>query len=755
MIIVSNRLPLQIKIGEGKVESVPSVGGLATGIKSIKKNEDTLWVGWPGLAEEAIPCDHLKDDMVEQVIQEGCIPVSLTQYDLRNYYNGFCNNTLWALFHYFGEYAKYSPKTWESYQSVNKKFAEEVLDYAQKEDIVWVHDYQLMLVPQYIKEKRPGQLVGFFLHIPFPSYEVFRTLPCREALLQGLLCADLIGFHTHDYKEHFLRTVAKLLDVDIHDDGITHEKGVSRVGCFPMGIDVEKFETAPALDPEKDTTSSLQKELAQYKKAHPEVALILSIDRMDYTKGIPHRLRAFAHFLEKHPHYREKVRLLMLAVPSRSGIPQYQQLKKEVDELVGKINGRYGTIGWTPIWYFYRELPFTDLVKLYRSCPIALLTPLRDGMNLVAKEYIAARGDDTGTLILSELAGASKEMGEALLINPNNYEEVSTAIATALTMPPEKQKERNKKLRERLKQKNVFQWARNFLADLKQWPATNLREAKYLDATVLQNILKEYTEARHCAFLLDYDGTLVEFKNRPEEAFPDAGLMDLIAKLSSIPKNDVTLISGRDKYTMGTWFKNLRMTVVAEHGSYLRECYRYDWKPTGMYDREWMPHGRRILQQFVDRTHGSFIEEKSHSLAWHYRMAEEKVGEKHAKELFSHLVELAQNQNLQVIHGHKVVELVNSDVNKGVAAEKLLMQKQADFIVAIGDDRSDEFMFRKLRNRDYTVKVGTSQTSAKYYVNNTREVRSLLRKFVAASRRKKCASDEKPVNGAIRPLQQI
>lgn len=522
-----------------------------------------------------------------------------------------------------------------------------------------------------------------------------------------------------------------------------------------MGIDVERYETAQTPAPSQDAFTSLQGELATYKEGHPEVALILSIDRMDYTKGIPQRLKAFAYFLKKYPLYREKVRLLMLAVPSRTGIPQYQLLKKEVDQLVGNINGRYGTIGWSPVWYFYRELPFADLVSLYRSCSIALLTPLRDGMNLVAKEYIAARNDDTGTLILSEMAGASQEMGEAILINPNNFDEVATAIDRALNLPLAEQKQRNRQLRKKLKQQTVFHWTHNFLAALKQLETPKQRKATYLDLSVLRNILEKYTRARKCVFLLDYDGTLVNFKNRPEEAYPDAALLDLIRKLSDIPKNDVTLISGRDKCTMGQWFKNLRVTLVAEHGSYQRECYRYDWQPTGKYDKEWMPHARQLLQQFADRTHGAFIEEKSHSLAWHYRMADAEIGQKHAKELFSHLVDLAQHQNLQVIHGHKVVEIVNSEVNKGMAAEKILANKQADFIVAIGDDRTDEFMFRKLRDTDFTIKVGTANTSARYYLNNSQEVRNFLQKFVAILRRRKLLPPVEKIsqNGAMRPTQ--
>lgn len=732
-IIVSNRLPLHIRIKDKTIETVPSVGGLATGIKSIQDENNTLWVGWNGLAEDDVPCDHIKDEIVDAVIKEDCIPVALSHYDLQNYYNAFCNRTLWPLFHYFTEYVHFSKKSWESYKEVNRKFAEEVLTYAENDDLVWVHDFHLMLVPQYIKEKRPDLSVGFFLHIPFPVYEIFRILPCRTDLLKGVLAADLIGFHTHDYQRYFLKTVSRLMDVEIQCNEINFQQHTVLTGCFPMGIDVEKFESFNLKDQREEERSSLQKELEEYKKQHPDVTLVLSIDRMDYTKGIPQRIKAFSYFLKNHPEYREKVRLLMLAVPSRSGVPQYQQLKKEVDELVGNINGHFGTIGWSPIWYFYRELPFADLVDLYRNCPIALLTPIRDGMNLVAKEFLAARKDNTGVLILSEMAGAAKELGEAILINPNNFEEVAQAVSTAMAMPKHEQKQRNSLMRKKLKKQNVHQWSKLFLKTLAQAEHPEAR-AKYLDNIEFMKLETRYKQARNCVFLLDYDGTLVDFQNRPEDAYPDPDLIDIIKKIASYPKNNVVIISGRDKHTLGNWFKNLRVNLIAEHGTYLRECYRYDWCATGNLQQDWMESTKQLMEQFVDRTPGSFIEEKSYSLAWHYRMASGKMGKTHATELFSILHELSEQQNLKVIHGNKVIEVVNSEVNKGAAAQRFLAERQADLVIAIGDDKTDEYMFKTLRKNSFTIKVGTGPTQACYYVKNIQEVRRLLRKFIAISR---------------------
>lgn len=434
--IVSNRLPFSVKEEGENTTLEASVGGLATGMKSIYKDYGGTWIGWTGLDSDTLDAD--KQKKVDQLFkQEKCASVHLNSEEIQLFYEGFSNRTIWPLFHYFTQYADFNNEDWETYKAVNQKFADATIDTLEDGDSVWIHDYQLLLVPEMIKSKKPNVTIGFFLHIPFPSYEVFRILPWRKEIIQGMLGADLIGFHTYDYERHFFSCVRRLFGYEISFNQIHIDERIIIADSFPMGIDYEKFKKSAQDVGMKSIKekSELHKELDKYFLASPNRKLILSIDRLDYTKGIPNRLKAFGRFLEKYPEFRKKVTLIMLAVPSRDQVDHYQQLKKEVDELVGQINGTYGSINYAPIWYFYRSLPFSNLIELYSSCDVALITPVRDGMNLVAKEYVASRLNNTGVLILSEMAGVAKEMGEALIINPVDEEEMADSINQALTMP--------------------------------------------------------------------------------------------------------------------------------------------------------------------------------------------------------------------------------------------------------------------------------------------------------------------------------
>ncbi|MGM0934120.1 MAG: bifunctional alpha,alpha-trehalose-phosphate synthase (UDP-forming)/trehalose-phosphatase [Bacteroidota bacterium] len=729
-IIISNRLPLQISIEDNNLEVTPSVGGLATGLKSFHRDGDSIWIGWTGLTEEEIP-ESLAQDVKKRALEEACVSVNLTAEEIEGFYYGFSNRTIWPLFHYFMEYTEAELSFWEIYKKVNQKYANEALKHYQEGDQIWVHDYQLLLVPNMIREKAPEAIIGFFNHIPFPSYEVFRTLPWREEVLEGVLGADLIGFHTYDYERHFLSSVSRILRLQVDFNEVTLPNRIVKVDSFPMGIDYEKFEQA-ALNHFKNTSeeqSDLQNRLDHHLKTTPEAKLILSIDRLDYTKGIANRIRAFEYFLDRNPEYVEKVRLVMLAVPSRSNVPQYQRLKREIDELVGRINGKFSTVNWTPIWYFYRSMPFENLIDLYTSCDVALLTPIRDGMNLVAKEFIATRTYHTGVLILSEMAGASHEMNEAILINPNNFEQISSALKQALEMPKEEQIQRNKMLQKRLKRYSVEKWANDFIKALKNTKDNrNDSQSIKISTKVSSEILDTYKNAKRRILFLDYDGTLVNYTDKPENAKPDKELIELISKLNSGNKTDVVLISGRDKHTLGYWWAKTSVELISEHGVWIRK-QNSEWELSENIKNDWMEAVRPVIENFVDRTPGTFIEDKNYSLAWHYRKADPELGEMRANELSSVLKELISNHGLSVLEGNKVLEIKSSDVSKGKAAGKKLVGEDYDFIFAIGDDWTDEYLFRELPEDAYTVKVGIKNTSAQYYVEGTKNVREILKLF--------------------------
>lgn len=730
-IIVANRLPIEFKISSNAIEVKPSIGGLATGLNTIHRQGKSLWVGWSGLAEEQLN-EVQKEKISEMASQAKCITVPLSERAINEFYFGFSNKALWPLFHYFLEYTAYEPEQWETYVKVNEKYADAVIQHAVDGDKIWIHDYQLLLLPNILRERRPSLSIGFFLHIPFPAFEIFRTCPWRKELLQGMLGANLIGFHTYDYVQHFLNSVRRILGYSVKFNEIIHDNRTIKTDSFPMGIDYDKFYTTAQQHKHRTNRdeSEIMSKLNEHIINHPDSKLILSIDRMDYTKGIPNRIRAFEFFLEKYPRYLGKVRLMMLAVPSRSNVPQYRKLKKDTDELVGRINGKFATIDWTPIWYFYRSMPFDDLVDLYSSSQIALITPLRDGMNLVAKEFVATRTNADGVIILSEMAGAASEMHEALLINPNNTNQFADTLHQALEMNPEEQKSRILALQKRLSRYTVDKWALDFMKSLHETGNTITEHSitKLTDKLIMNKMLLEFRTAQNKLFLLDYDGTLVNFHRNPENASPDTELYDLLDKINHNSNTEIVIISGRGRDSIEKWFAHKNYTLITDHGIWMRRKGN-DWQQLEDPKTEWKEIIRPIMESFVDRTPGSFVEEKAYSLAWHYRKADPDMAEIRMRELKILLTGFVSENGLSVLDGSRVLEVKNNVVNKGRAVLNIISGTQVDFIFAVGDDHTDESMFEVLPHNAYTVKVGKAETMAYYYINDIAEVRSLLVNF--------------------------
>lgn len=729
LIIASNRLPVSIEKEENTIKVTPSAGGLATGLKSYHKGNDSIWIGWPGIMPES---ENDAKTIAELLEKEQCLPVYLDEEQVSKFYDGFSNATLWPLFHYFTEFTEFNETNWEAYCKVNELFAEAIIEQAEENDTVWVHDYQLLLLPNILREKRPDLTIGFFLHIPFPSYEIIRILPWREEIIQGLLGADLIGFHTYDYARHFISSVKRLLGFDVDFNQIKLESRQVFIDVFPMGIDYKKFEKH-ALEIQTKPVQERSKEhqdIDRFLLSMPDRKLILSIDRLDYTKGIPQRLKAFRYFLEKYPEYVEKVSLIMLTVPSRTDVEQYQNLKNEVDVLVGNINGEFGTLNWNPVIYFYRSMPFENLIELYSSADVALLTPLRDGMNLVAKEYIASKVNHKGVLILSEMAGATKELGEAISVNPNNIAETADAIHTALVIPEQEREKSVRIMQQRIKRYDIHKWANEFMTTLKgtleKQPDYHARK---ISTQIKTTILSDYSKAQSKVIFLDYDGTLQRFFDNPQAASPDAELYKLLDNLSTMPNTKLVLVSGRDRETFNRWFGNKNYTLIAEHGAWFRECGK-DWMEKKPVHPEWKESILPVLESYVDRTPGSLIEEKTYSLVWHYRKADIDLGVLRALELVTDISTLIINQDLEIMEGKKVVEIKVSGINKGMAASDFLYSNSADFVMAIGDDWTDEFLFRELPEEACTIKVGTENSAAKYFLNGVKEVRSFLNEIV-------------------------
>jgi trehalose 6-phosphate synthase/phosphatase len=736
LVVISNRLPFTVTLQDNSPQFKPSAGGLATGLWSYLDRkpahgavpQEHLWMGWPGTD---IPAEHEAAVRAHAEQEFKASPVFVPAEKMDRFYLGFCNKTLWPLFHYFPTLTHYDEQYWQEYRQVNRIFAEAAVKVLKPDDLLWVHDYHLMLAPRMVREKFPELLIGFFPHIPFPSWEIFRMLPrpWREEIIEGLLGASLVGFHTHDYVQYFLTSVLRTVGHEHQLGSLALRDRAVKADTFPMGVEFDRFAQAAA---SKETELQMEK----LRQTCLGQKVIFSVDRLDYTKGLINRLRGYELFLELNPQWHGRVVFIISVAPSRIGVDSYQTMKLELEQTVGRIAGNFGNVHWTPLIYQYRNLTFEEIVPLYRLCDVALITPLRDGMNLVAKEFVASRPDQTGVLILSEMAGAAKEMGEALIVNPFHREDFAKMLEQALTMPREEQIRRNQLMRERLRRYNVVRWAEDFVQAL--WAtqkAEAARRARALTGGALATFIRQYHAAAERALLLDYDGTLVPFATEPRLAQPDRELIELLTALGSDPANQVAIVSGRPRNTLEEWFGGLPISLIAEHGVWLRK-QDSDWRLLKSMSGDWKEGVRPLLQLFVDRLPGALLEEKEFSLAWHYRRADPEQASLRAKELLDDLAGYTRNIDVQVFNGKKVVEVRNSGINKGSAALEWLAGRTPEFVLGIGDDWTDEDLFRALPPTAFTVRVGAAATAANHYLATHTAVRRLLRELSEAPRAK-------------------
>lgn len=725
LLIVSNRLPINVVEKNGELSFQQSPGGLVSGISayldSLKGSPadrtEYVWIGWPGVTVR----DEFQDRVKRTVQTEfHSHPVFLSEEAMDKFYHGFCNKIIWPLFHYFPTYAVYDDSYWEQYREVNEIFCQAVLEILRPGDVVWVHDYHLMLLPQLLRAKIGGGVpIGFFLHIPFPTFEIFRLLPTTwgKAILEGLLGADLVGFHTNDYTQHFVHSIARLLGYEHKMGTIKTGDRLIAAGTFPMGIDYCKFAEGGAEPEVRQLRRELSRTLSPLK-------VLLSIDRLDYSKGIVNRLKGYRLFLELNPTWQGRVVLLLQVVPSRIGVEHYQLMKRQIDELVGEINGHLGSVTWTPVLYQYKFLPLPPLLAAYSISDIALITPLRDGMNLIAKEYLATRQDQTGVLILSEMAGAVHELGEAIIINPNNIEEIADAVRQALEMPVVEQKRRNSLMQERLRNFDVVRWSDEFMHKLLGLTGNQERiEVKYLSA-YQEDLCQDFAQTVNRLLLLDYDGTLAPFEDEPQAAASKVELLDTLHKLAAVPGLTTVVISGRDRNTLDQWLGTTGINLVAEHGAWLKQ--QGEWRLSKAVTNDWKTQIISRLQVYCEQLSGSFLEEKEFGVSWHYRKAEAQLGNLRAKEVMDDLITFTANMDVQVLVGNKVIEVRPGGINKGLAAWHWLSSLKYDFVLAVGDDHTDEDMFAVLPLQAYSIKVGFAVSRARYYLHNYKEVLDLL-----------------------------
>ncbi|ODV69917.1 alpha,alpha-trehalose-phosphate synthase [Hyphopichia burtonii NRRL Y-1933] len=462
VLVVSNRLPVTIKRSpDGLYDYSMSSGGLVTALQGLKKSTEFQWLGWPGLE---LPIDEQARVNKDLMDKFKCTAIFLSDMIADLHYNGFSNSILWPLFHYHPGEMNFDENAWAAYIEANRQFASKIASQVDDNDLVWVHDYHLMLLPQMLRQElgnsKKNVRIGFFLHTPFPSSEIYRILPVRQEILTGVLSCDLIGFHTYDYARHFLSSVSHIVPkVKTLPNGIEFEGRSISIGAFPIGIDVDKFT-------EGVTKDSVVERINQLKNKFQDTKIIVGVDRLDYIKGVPQKLHAFEVFLTENPEWIGKVVLVQVAVPSRGDVEEYQSLRATVNELVGRINGKFGTVEFVPIHFMHKSIPFDELISLYHISDVCLVSSTRDGMNLVSYEYIACQEEKNGSLILSEFAGAAQSLNGAIIVNPWNIEELSDAIKESLTLPSEKKKLNFQKMFDYISKYTSGYWGESFVKEL-------------------------------------------------------------------------------------------------------------------------------------------------------------------------------------------------------------------------------------------------------------------------------------------------
>jgi trehalose 6-phosphate synthase/phosphatase len=708
IVIASNRLPFTLlRESTGRLAQRPSSGGLVTALEPVLRRRGGTWVGWPGIETEA-------GDEIPQPADYRVHPVAVSTEEADRYYDGFSNGTLWPLFHSFPERASFDPADFATYAAVNERFATAMSSVAREAEVVWIHDYHLMLAAESLRQLEPDSRLAFFLHVPFPPFDLFRLLPWDREILRGLLACDLIGFHVDGYRTNFLDCVERRLGarVDRRTNVVFHGDRAIQVGVFPIGIDFEEFESS-----------------AEESEGQPEVTserLILGVDRLDYTKGIPERIRAVGRLLEQHPEYREQIVFLQIAVPSRGEVSEYQTLKREIDELVGQVNGHFATSRWSPIRYLHRSVPKKRLTALYRDADVCLVTPLRDGMNLVAKEFVASQIADPGVLVLSNMAGAAETMHEALNVNPYNLDEVAESIHRALNMEEPERRVRMEALRRRERRKDVHSWVNSFL----EAASSERTTVAPLTGDELDSWLSAFLRRPRIALFLDYDGTLAALVAEPSQAKMTESMRDALERCVAHPDVDVTIVSGRALDDVRAMVDLSGITYAGNHGLEI-EGPGFD----GFRHEDLIHYEQRTaalaeaLQEVA--TSGAWTEAKGPTLTFHVR----RVPLDQRRELIDRARAIIIGAGFQARDAHAALEgQPPIGWDKGRAVLHVLRARYGpDWservrVIYAGDDQTDEDAFRFLSGLARTFRIGPADTptAAQHRIPDVESVRTFV-----------------------------
>jgi trehalose 6-phosphate synthase/phosphatase len=722
VIIVSNRLPMSVKKVDGVLEFFPSLGGLATGLSSYVKDRSNIWVGWPGINnEELTETDRLA--ITHELAKHHCHPVFLSKKQVDDYYNGYSNDLLWPLMHTMPVTSFDNQSAWlKTYRNVNKLFADTVLSLARTDSTIWVHDYQLLLVPEILREDHIKGQIGFFLHIPFPKSNQWQKIGAAKQLLAGVLGADLVGFHTTSYATNFLNTCENLKLGAAGNGQFDLPTRVVQVTKFPIGVDYKKYARARRL-------KAVQHAVKKYRRRYGNKKIIVAVDRLEPSKGLIERLKAYRDFLQANPKFLKKVVMVMVAAPSRMELKTYQQLAVNLRTLSEEINAQFGTVNWQPVDYIQRPLPFEEVSALYQIADVAFIAPLRDGMNLVAKEYVATK-QGNGVLILGQNAGAAEELRDALIVNPNKPATVIAALKQSLTMPQKELKTRLKNMQTQVAGNTIHMWANTFVGTLnKPVPGTRPRTHS-INKKLEAKIKLGFQQSPKRLLVLDYDGTLAPFTDDYDDVAPSRQVLSILKKLALDIDTTVIVVSGRRAPQLEKWFGELHINLVAEHGAMIKKAGHRTWKTIEDIDTDWKKQLLPILERYAELTPKASVEIKSHALVWHYRASPPYYAQKYAVTLKHVLKPYLKKFGVKLYQGNKILEIKNPIVNKGAGIAQWL-NSPYDFIVIAGDDYTDEDMFRALHGRQATtIKVGSGKTLAKYRVSDSKQIIAIFKSFV-------------------------
>ncbi|KAG0200935.1 threalose-6-phosphate phosphatase [Mortierella sp. NVP41] len=688
--------------GDCILEARRGHSAMYSGILSLNKDYETIQIGW--VAEVAdqdgylVPSknltekhkQNLKDKLWEK---EKVVPIFLEDSRAAGHYEGYCKTVLWPLFHYIlwdeATDGRQEKKNWDDYVFVNQQFTDAIIEQYQPGDIVWIHDYHLLLVPHMLRQKLPGAAIGVFIHAPFPSSEIFRCLPKRVEVLNGLLGANQIGFQTYSYARHFISCCTRVNGYESTPRGVDAMGSTVWVGTFPIGIDAERVER------QRKSPGVLPK-MEAIRKTYKGKRIIVGRDKLDLVKGVQQKLQAFETFLNDYPEMQGQVVMIQVTSPP---LVENPKLEAKIAELVAHINGTYGSLNFTPVHHYHQHIDRDEYYALLSVADIGLITSVRDGMNTTSLEYIMCQNENHGPLILSEFTGTAGSLGGALMVNPWDYQGVARVIYDALNLSQADKLARHNQLHKHVLAHTAQFWAKNFISELilNVGSGDQSTPTPYLDHGI---IVEKYHAAKKRLLMFDYDGTLTPIRKTPGAAVPQEHMLKALTALASDPNNIVWVISGRDQKVLEEWLGEIQnLGFSAEHGSFMRQPGSKKWvNLTESLDMGWKSDVIEIFTYYTERTQGSFIEHKRSSLTWHYRMADPEFGAFQAKECQNHLENAVLSKlPVEILVGKKNLEVRPTIVNKGEIVKRLMSQHpDAEFVLCAGDDKTDEDMFRAL-----------------------------------------------------------